>query len=48
MNWPDPIEEVYNMYLGEEDTPKIVEVVEDNLDFNLNLKNGPADPYLKL
>jgi len=37
------------MYLKEEDTPRIVEVVaNDRLDFDLDIENRPADPYLKL
>ena len=48
MNQLDPVEELYNMYLEEEDTLKIVEVVEDGLDFNSDLEGGPLDPYLEL
>jgi len=48
MNQLDPVEELYNMYLEEEDTLKIVEVVEDGLDFNSDLEDGPLDPYLEL
>jgi len=48
MNWLDPIEELYNMYLEEEGTPRIVEVAVDDLDFNLDLEDRPADLYLKL
>ena len=33
MNWLDPIEELYNMYLEKEDTLRIVEVIDDGLDF---------------
>jgi len=32
------------MYLEEEDTPRVVEV----LDLDLDLEDGPADPYLEL
>ena len=35
MNRLDPIEELYDMYSEEEDTPRIVEVVDDGLDFVL-------------
>jgi len=47
MNRLDPIEELYNMYLEEEDTPRIVEIEDDGLDFVLDVK-GPADPYIDL
>ena len=43
----DPIEELYNMYSEEEDTPRIVELVDDGLDFDLDLE-GPANPYIDL
>ena len=33
MNQLDPIEELYNMYSEEEDTPRIVELGDDGLDF---------------
>jgi len=36
------------MYLGKEDTPRIVEVVDNRLIFDLDLGDGPANPYLKL
>jgi len=35
------------MYSEEEDTPRIVELVDDGLDFDLDLE-GPADPYMDL
>ena len=44
----DPIEELYNMYLDEEDTPRIVEVVDNELDFVLDNGDRPTNPYLKL
>jgi len=47
MNWLDPIEELYNMYSEEEDTPKIVEIEDDRLDFVSDIE-GPADPYMDL
>ena len=47
MNQLDPIEELYNMYLEEEDTLRIVEVVDDGLDFDSDVE-GPADPYMDL
>jgi len=40
----DPIEEFYNMYLEEEDFHRIVEVMEDDLDFNSDLENRLVDP----
>jgi len=38
------------MYSEEGDPPRIVEVVNNSLDFDFDLdnKDGPADPYLKL
>jgi len=47
MNWLDPIEELHNMYSEEEDTLKIAEVGNDNLDFISDIK-GLADPYMDL
>ena len=47
MNRLDPIEELYNMYLEEEDTPRIVEVVDNGLDFDSDVE-GPTDPYMDL
>ena len=47
MNRLDPIEELYDMYLEEEDTPRIVEVGNDDLDF-VSDTEGPADPYMDL
>ena len=47
MNWLDPIEELYDMYSEEEDTPRIVEVGNNDLDFDLDIE-GPADPYIDL
>jgi len=44
----DPIEELYNMYSEEEESPWITEVVDDRLDRDLDLKDGLADPYLEL
>ena len=35
------------MYLEEEDTPRIVELKNNNLDLNLDVE-GPADPYIDL
>jgi len=47
MNRLDPIEELYDMYSEEEDTPRIVELVDDELDF-VSDTEGPADPYMDL
>jgi len=47
MNRLDPIEELYNMYLEEEDTPRIVEVGNDDLDFVSDIE-GLVDPYMDL
>ena len=47
INWLNPIEELYDMYSEEEDTPRIVEVGDDDLDFVLDIE-GPADPYMDL
>ena len=47
MNWLDPIEELYNMYLEEEDTLRIVEVGNDDLDFILDIE-GLANFYIDL
>jgi len=47
MNRLDPIEELYDMYLEEEDTPRIVELADDRLDFVSDVE-GPADPYMDL
>ena len=47
MNWLDPIEELYDMYSEEEDTPRIVELEDDGLDFVLDVE-GPANPYMDL
>jgi len=38
MNQLDPIKELYDMYLEEEDTPKIVEIEDDGLDFVLDIE----------
>ena len=47
MNRLDPIEELYDMYLEEEDTPRIVEIEDDGLDFVSDVE-GPADLYMDL
>jgi len=47
MNQLDPIEELYDMYLEEEDTLRIVEIEDDGLDFvsqtsfgHISMNNG--------
>jgi len=47
MNRLDPIEELYDMYSEEEDTPRIVELVDNGLDF-VSDTEGPMDPYTDL
>jgi len=47
MNRLDPIEELYNMYSEEEDTPRIVEIEDDGLDF-VSDAEGPTDLYMDL
>ena len=47
MNRLDPIEELYNMYSEEEDTLRIVELKDNDLDFVSDVE-GPADPYIDL
>jgi len=44
----DPIEELYNMYLEKEDSPRVIEIVNNGLDIDSDLESGPADPYLEL
>jgi len=47
MNQLDPIEELYGMYSEEEDTLRIVELVDDGLDFDSDVEEL-ADPYMDL
>ena len=47
MNRLDPIEELYNMYLEEEDSPRIVELEDNALDFVSDIE-GLANPYMDL
>ena len=47
MNRLDPIEELYNMYSEEEDTPRIVELGDDGLDLVSDIE-GPVNPYIDL
>ena len=47
INWLDPIEELYDIYSEEEDTLRIVEVGNNDLDFVSDIE-GPANPYIDL
>ena len=47
INQLDPIEELYDMYLEEEDTPRIVELGDNGLDLVSDVE-GLADPYMDL
>ena len=48
MNCLDPIKELYDMYSEEEDSPRIVEVLNNNSDFDLDMEDRLADPYIEL
>jgi len=48
MNILYSIKELYNLYLEEKETPQIMEVKDNKLDFDLDNEDGPADPYLEL
>ena len=48
MNYLDPIEDLYNMHLEEEEVSQIVEIVDKDLDLDLKLGDRLADPNLKL
>jgi len=43
----DPIKELYDLYLEEKDSSKIVEVLKD-MDLDFRLEDRPTDPYLEL
>ena len=47
MNWLDPIKELYDMYSEEEDTPRIVELGENGLDFVLDVVTPDTKIQLK-
>ena len=47
MNWLDLIKELYDICSEEEDTPRIVEIEDDGLDFISDVE-GPANPYMDL
>jgi len=47
MNQLDPIKELYDMYSEKENTLKIVEVGDNDLDFVLDIE-GLANPYIDL
>jgi len=42
MNQLDPIEELYDMYSDEKETPRIVEVTGEDLGFDSDLENRPV------
>ena len=44
MNTLDPIEELYNLYSDEEETPRIMEI----LDGESEMEDGPADLFMDL
>jgi len=49
MNWLDPIDKIYNMYLEEEETPQITEIMEiTDEGLRVDIEDGLANPYLKL
>jgi len=48
MKQPDPIKELYNMYPEEEDSPKVIELMDDYLDLDSDLEDGLANLYLEL
>jgi len=48
MNHLDPIEELYDMYLKKEKTLRIIELIGNHLDLDLDLGDGLANLYLKL
>jgi len=48
INALNPIEEWYDLYLEEEETPWIMEINDDGLDFDLDNKDKLANLYLKL
>jgi len=47
INQLDPIEELYGMYLEEEDTLRIVEVRDEKMDLVSDVE-GLANPYMDL
>jgi len=47
INRLDPIKELYDMYLEEEDTLRIVELGDDGLDLVSDIE-GLANPYMDL
>ena len=48
MNTLDPIEELYNLYSDKEETPWIMEITDDGLGWDLDMRNGPANLYVDL
>ena len=47
MNRLDPIKELYDMYSEEEDTPRIVKIEDDGLDFVSDIE-GLVDSHMNL
>jgi len=45
MNRLDPIKELYDMYSEKEDTPRIVELADDGLDFVSDCHESPLQVY---
>jgi len=48
MNCLNPIEKLYDIYLEEENTPKIAELGDDGLGLDSDIEDGPADLFLEL
>jgi len=48
MNCLDPIEELFDMYLEEEDTPRIIEIIDNQMDLDSELEDRLADLHLEL
>jgi len=44
MNALDPIKELYNLYSDEKETPRIIEIIDEESDMG----NGPVDLYIDL
>jgi len=44
MNALNPIKELYDLYSDKEETPQITEIIDKELD----VEDGPADPYMDL
>jgi len=44
----DAIKELYDLYSDEETSPCIIEINDNGLKLDMNIEDGPADPYLEL